>query len=69
MTIGRNSFIGAGSMVNKDVPPETLAYGVPARQHGWMCECGEMLEFVDGKAHCPRQGTSYVLEHGQVRRV
>ncbi len=31
--IGRNSFIGAGSLVNKDVPPDTLAYGVPARHH------------------------------------
>jgi acetyltransferase-like isoleucine patch superfamily enzyme len=31
VTIGRNSFIGAGSLVNKDVPPDTLAYGVPAR--------------------------------------
>ena len=33
VTIGRNSFIGAGSLVNKDVPPDTLAYGVPARFH------------------------------------
>ncbi|MFZ2642323.1 MAG: acyltransferase [Verrucomicrobiia bacterium] len=33
VTIGRNSFIGAGSLVNKDVPPDTLAYGVPARHH------------------------------------
>jgi acetyltransferase-like isoleucine patch superfamily enzyme len=31
VTISRNSFIGAGSLVNKDVPPDTLAYGVPAR--------------------------------------
>ncbi len=31
VTIGRNSFIGAGSLVNQDVPPDTLAYGVPAR--------------------------------------
>ncbi len=31
VTIGRNSMIGAGAMVNKDVPPDTLAYGVPAR--------------------------------------
>ncbi len=29
--VGRNSVIGAGSLVNKDVPPDTLAYGVPAR--------------------------------------
>ncbi len=31
VTIGRNAFVGAGSLVNKDVPPDTLAYGVPAR--------------------------------------
>ncbi len=31
ITIGRNAFIGAGSLVNRDVPPDTLAYGVPAR--------------------------------------
>ena len=31
--IGRNSFIGAGSVVSKDVPPDTLAYGVPVRFH------------------------------------
>jgi acetyltransferase-like isoleucine patch superfamily enzyme len=31
VTIGRNAVIGAGSLVNKDVPPDTLAYGVPAR--------------------------------------
>ena len=33
VTVGRNTFIGAGSLVNKDVPPDTLAYGVPARHH------------------------------------
>ena len=33
VTVGRNSVIGAGSLVNKDVPPDTLAYGVPARHY------------------------------------
>ena len=33
ITVGRNSVIGAGSVVSRDVPPNTLAYGVPARQH------------------------------------
>lgn len=31
--VGRNSFVGAGALVNKDVPPDTLAIGVPARFH------------------------------------
>lgn len=31
--IGRNAFVGAGSVVSKDVPPDTLAYGVPARNY------------------------------------
>lgn len=33
VVIGRNSVIGAGALVNKDVPPDTLAYGNPARHH------------------------------------
>jgi len=33
ITIGEGSLIGGGSVVTKDVPPWTLAYGVPARHH------------------------------------
>jgi acetyltransferase-like isoleucine patch superfamily enzyme len=33
VSIGRNAFVGAGAVVNKDVPPDTLAIGVPARHH------------------------------------
>ena len=33
ITVGRNSVIGAGSLLSKDVPPDTLAYGVPAQHH------------------------------------
>lgn len=33
ITIGEGAFIGGGSVVTKDVPPWTLAYGVPARHH------------------------------------
>jgi UDP-2-acetamido-3-amino-2,3-dideoxy-glucuronate N-acetyltransferase len=41
--IGRYAFIGAGAVVTKDVPDHALMVGNPARQIGWMCECGEKL--------------------------
>lgn len=44
-TIGRYAFIGAGSVVTRDVPDYALMYGNPARQHGWMCACGIKLDF------------------------
>jgi len=42
-TIGRYAFIGAGAVVTKDVPDHALMVGNPAKQIGWMCECGERL--------------------------
>ena len=68
-TLGEHSFVGAGSVVTRDVPAYAMVYGVPARQHGWMSEAGEILEFVDGKATCAATGHEYVLEDGVVRRV
>jgi UDP-2-acetamido-3-amino-2,3-dideoxy-glucuronate N-acetyltransferase len=42
-TLGRYCFVGAGAVVTRDVPDHALVYGNPARQHGWMCECGIAL--------------------------
>jgi UDP-2-acetamido-3-amino-2,3-dideoxy-glucuronate N-acetyltransferase len=42
-TIGRYAFVGAGAVVTKNVPDYALVVGNPARQVGWMCECGEKL--------------------------
>jgi len=42
-TLGRYCFIGAGAVVNKNVPDHGLAVGNPAKQIGWACECGERL--------------------------
>ena len=39
----RHSFIGAGTVVNKDVQDHALNVGNPSRQIGWVCECGESL--------------------------
>ena len=44
-TIGRSAFVGAGSVITKDIPDFALVYGNPARIHGWMCRCGEKLKF------------------------
>jgi len=42
-TIGRYAFVGAGAVVNKNVVDHALVVGNPARQIGWVCECGERL--------------------------
>jgi len=43
VTIGRYAFVGAGTVVIRDVPPYALVVGNPARRIGFMCECGERL--------------------------
>ena len=43
VTIGENAFVGAGSVVIRDVPPHAMVVGNPARRIGWMCACGEKL--------------------------
>jgi len=45
-TIGSYAFVGAGALVNKDVPDYALVYGVPATIQGWMCYCGTRLELT-----------------------
>lgn len=43
ITLGEFSFVGAGSVVTKDVPAYALVFGNPAKQQGWMCQCGVRL--------------------------
>ncbi len=59
VTLGRYCFIGAGAVVTKDVPDYALAYGSPARIRGWMCQCGEQLNFDGKTAVCAACGDSY----------
>lgn len=66
-TLGRFCFIGAGSIVTKDVPDYGLAYGNPARLAGWMCECGEKLKFKNKYAVCYSCGRRYQKNMGQVK--
>lgn len=45
VTIGEYAFIGAGAVINRDVPAYALMVGVPAKQIGWMSQFGEQLDF------------------------
>ena len=70
-TVGRFAFVGAGSVVNRDVPDYALVVGVPARRIGWMSEHGERLELPargEGEATCPATGQKYRLQGQTVRR-
>ena len=55
VTIGRYAFIGAGSVVTRDVADYALIYGNPARQQGWMCACGIKLSFPAGQGDAVAQ--------------
>jgi UDP-2-acetamido-3-amino-2,3-dideoxy-glucuronate N-acetyltransferase len=69
-TVGRYAFIGAGAVINKDVPDFALMVGVPARQVGWMSRYGEKLDLpLAGNAQttCPHTGDRYILENGVCR--
>jgi len=62
VTLGISCFIGAGAVVTNDVGDFALVYGSPARQMGWMCACGEKIEFEnkDKQTSCPACGRQYV---------
>jgi UDP-2-acetamido-3-amino-2,3-dideoxy-glucuronate N-acetyltransferase len=60
-SLGEYSFVGAGSVVTKDVPPYAMVYGNPARIKGWACECGVKLSFEDDAATCSECGKQYQL--------
>ena len=66
VTIGEYAFIGAGTVVNKDVKPFALMVGVPAKQIGWMSAYGEKLALpLTGRQEtlCPHTNQKYRLEN------
>jgi len=65
-TIGEWAMIAAGSVVTKGVPPYALMAGIPARQIGWVCECGKPLKKSLNCSVCNRE---YLLEEGKLRQT
>lgn len=72
VTIGAHAFVGAGAVVQRDVPEYALVVGVPARQIGWMSRFGERLDLPlegQGEAQCPGSGERYRLIDGRCEWV
>jgi UDP-2-acetamido-3-amino-2,3-dideoxy-glucuronate N-acetyltransferase len=71
VTVGEYAFIGAGAVINKDVPAYALMVGVPAKKIAWMSEYGEQLDLPltgDGETTCPHTGARYTLKSGRVQK-
>ena len=68
--IGSYAFVGAGSVVTKNVKDHALVVGNPAKQTGWISRHGCRLEFNgDGIAFCKDTGEKYVLADGIVKWI
>jgi UDP-2-acetamido-3-amino-2,3-dideoxy-glucuronate N-acetyltransferase len=65
--LGEYCFIGAGTVITKEVLPYALMVGNPGKHVGWMSKYGHKLEFEgDGRALCPEGGEQYELKNGRV---
>lgn len=72
VVVGEHAFVGAGCVINRDVPAFALMVGVPGRQVGWMSRYGERLALPvsgSGEATCPHTGERYELRDSVCRLV
>ncbi len=68
--IGVFAFVGAGTVVTKEVLPYALVVGNPGKQIGWMSEYGHRLKFdQEGFALCPESSVQYKLENNKVIKI
>ncbi|MBB1323759.1 acyltransferase [Shewanella sp. SR43-8] len=64
VVIGEYSLVGAGAVINKDVPAFALMVGVPAKQIGWISKYGEQLNLPltgEETLKCQHTGDTYQL--------
>ena len=69
-TVGKWALIGAGAVIASNVPGHALMLGVPAKQCGWVCECGQKLcpDHV-AQFRCPDCGRTYQLKEEQLEEM
>lgn len=67
--IGQYAFIGAGAVVTKNIPDYALFYGNPARLHGWVCQCGQKLEFIKDLSSCSACQKKYTQKNNKVQKI
>lgn len=65
--VGAFATIAAGAVVASNVKPYALMAGVPAKQIGWVCECGQVLQERDGVFSCSDCERKYKLDDGDLR--
>ena len=68
-TIGKWAMIGAGAVVTENVPDYAIVAGVPAKIIGWICECGNKLDFKNNKATCKICNRSYLKKAEKVKKI
>lgn len=72
VTVGKFAFVGAGAVINRNVPDYALVVGVPGKQIGWMSEFGEQLPLPlrgSGEAICTHTGAIYRLQDNQLTKL
>ena len=66
ITVGEFVMVGAGAVVTKNVAPYSLIIGNPARFAGWVCQCGQKLNFKNDIGKCNSCGRTYKKKANQL---
>ena len=66
VSIGEWAMVAAGAVVTQDVKSYALVVGIPARQRGWVCECGQIL---DEKLKCDCCTRAYKMIDEELERI
>ncbi len=69
ITIGKWAFIGAGSVVTKDIPDYGFTYGNPAKLKGWICECGEKMPQTFQQYSCKNCKKKYICKNNKIIKI